>query len=296
MLGPALTGCGTAPAAQPWPTRPFLLLGEVHDNPLHHQLRADGLRQWLVSGRPAVVLFEQMERSRNGAIRAVLDRAYAQPTSADAAQITAWADELAAAGGLSPEAWGWPLHRPIVEACLAARVPMAGANLAVSEVRAVIRGGLAAAPADVRALIERDTTWSADLQATLERLIDEGHCKALPAARWPAMALAQRVRDACMALALREAARGRCPRSAPPGGVQRPNVRRDLGVPQALQAVGIAGDQIHAVAYLEQGSTDPRETVLYDQIIHTRRQERPDPCEAFRSRPAAAPPAPVRAP
>jgi uncharacterized iron-regulated protein len=286
-LGASMPGCALGPAEPPlpWPTRPVLLLGEVHDNPEHHRLRAEGLRQWLASGPPTTVLFEQMDRDRNPAVRAA--QAEANPAvRRDPARLQDLADRVALAGGLSAQGWGWPLHRPIVEACLAAGASIGGANLPLTEVRGIVRGGLSAAPADVRSAIEGDSRWTPALQSTLEGLIDSGHCGVLPPARWPAMALAQRARDVSMALAVRDALGG----AAGSGRVAliagNGHVRRDLGVPHALESLGMAADRIHAVAYLEQGPHDAAELRLYDQVVHTRRQPRPDPCEAFRARPA----------
>lgn len=265
----------------PWPSRPWLLLGEIHDNPAHHRLRADGLARLLADGLPTTVLFEQMDRG--------LDAAIAAATSGwrpdlDAARRAAVADGVADAGGLDRSGWAWPLHRPLVEAALAGGARVGGANLPLAQVRGIVREGLAAAPADVRSLVEGDRRWDDARRQVLEGLIDTGHCGMLPRPRWAAMALGQRARDAAMALAMVDAARRGARRVVLVAG--NGHVRRDIGVPHHLLAVpgaAIRPEAIHAVAYLERGSTEPRDATLYDQVLVTEGVPgRPDPCEAFR--------------
>ena len=42
----------------------IVLLGEVHDNPVQHALRAAALRQWVVLGARPAIAFEQLDRGR----------------------------------------------------------------------------------------------------------------------------------------------------------------------------------------------------------------------------------------
>jgi hypothetical protein len=79
-----LTGCTSpmpsateAPAAR-LPTAAFVLLGEVHDNPAHHQERAALLRRLLADGRRSTVVFEQMGRDQDAALAAAPREAEAQ--------------------------------------------------------------------------------------------------------------------------------------------------------------------------------------------------------------------------
>lgn len=235
----------------------FVLLGEVHDNAGQHLLRAALLRELLADGKPAGVVFEQMGRAEDAAIAAA-------PRNAEA---------IADAGRLDRKGWGWPLHRPIFDAAIDAAAQIAGGNLESAEVRAIVRGGLAAVPGDLRPLLA-ERGWSAGRQQALEHEIDVGHCHALPASQWPAMALAQRARDAAMAQALLSAAAatGRAVLIAGNG-----HVRRDLGVPQYLRAAGVPASQIVAIGYLEDADRD----APYDFVQVTPRTPRDDPCAAF---------------
>ncbi len=235
----------------------FVLLGEVHDNANQHRMRAALLAELLADGRPTTVVFEQMGRADDTAIAA-------SPRDAEA---------IAEAGRLDRKGWGWPLHKPLFDAAIAASARIEGGNLEAAEVRAIVRGGLPAVPADLRPLLA-DPGWGARQQQALEREIDIGHCHALPAAQWPAMALAQRARDAALAQALLRAAAsgGRAVLIAGNG-----HVRRDLGVPRYLRVAGVPAAQIVAVGYLEEDERD----APYDLVQVTSRMPREDPCAAF---------------
>lgn len=258
----------------------FVLLGEVHDNPEHHRLRARWLSDLLRDGRPTTVLFEQMERGRDDAVRQAVAL---QPWNADA---------VARAGGLDFDAWGWPLHQPLFIAALTApHARLAGANLPTPAVRAVVRDRRV--PADLQALIDTPT-WTAALQDRVEQDMNEGHCGILPRTQLAPMALAQRARDAAMAQAM----------LAVPAGARavliagNGHVRRDLGVPFYLRAAGVPAVDILAVGLLEtessagadaqasaaaQDTQAAAEPVRYDRVYRTAPAKRDDPCASFRA-------------
>ena len=267
-----LPGCATAPPAalegRIWDVRAgqfidegallarlraarYRLLGEVHDHPQHHALRARLIERLA----PADIFFEPFDREHDAALRA------AQAAGGDA-------DALARAGRLDRKAWGWPLHRPLLEAALRAGHAVRAANLSRADARRIVQSGRvegAALPA-----------WPAEAEARLRREIEDAHCGALPAKMAPAMALAQRARDAAMAQALASAA-GPAVLIAGNG-----HVRRDLGVPRYLPA----GAGVLSVGFLEvrAGEADPGAYApqAYDYAWFTLPQSRPDPCEAFR--------------
>jgi uncharacterized iron-regulated protein len=247
----------------------YALLGEVHDHPTHHHLRARLIARL---GQPVEVFFEQFDREHDDALRAA-QRAGAQ------------ADALAKEGAIA-STWGWPLHKPLVEAALAAGLSVRAANLADAETRRIAKAG-ALGPQDAAlagALAGAD--WPAARENALREEIFESHCRALPEKFSPAIALAQRARDAALALAL-GAASGGAVLIAGNG-----HVRRDLGVPLYLPA----GSAALSVGFLESRAqdTDPRAyargaqgEAAYDYIWFTAPQPRPDPCEKFRKRRAA---------
>ena len=249
----------------------FRLLGEVHDHPEHHRLRAALIGKL---GAPGDIYFEQFDREHDAALRE------AQRAGADA-------DGLAKAGRLDA-AWKWPLHRPLVEAALAASVQVRAANLSAADARRIARAGKLG-PEDAAldgALSAAD--WTALRETALRADILDGHCGALPERVAPAMALSQRARDAAIATALAAAA-GSAVLIAGNG-----HVRRDLGAPLYLPR----GATFLSVGFLETqpGEADPRDYLRgangeakYDYLWFTAPQPRPDPCEAFRKRPPAPP-------
>jgi uncharacterized iron-regulated protein len=235
----------------------YVLLGEVHDNPEHHRQRAQLLRQLLSDGRPTRVLFEQMPRGSDAAIGAA-------PRDAEA---------VADAGRLDRQGWRWPLHRPLFDAALDGGARVAGANLERDAARAVVRDGATSLPADVQALMA--LPWTPAQQALLERTIDAGHCGLLPRERWPAMALAQRARDAAMARTMLDAPAGERVVLIAGNG----HVREDIGVPHYLRGAGVPDGAIASVAYLEKGDEDAGR---FDIVRRTARAPRADPCQALR--------------
>jgi len=263
------TGCGHVPAPGAEPSLPpgaadarFVLLGEVHDNPQHHRLRARWLRTLLADGRPTLVVFEQLEAARDASLR--------EARAATPADSTA----IARAGGLDAKAWRWPLHQPLFDAALAGGGGLAGGNLPRDAVRKVVREGPGTVPPELRALLAAPG-WTPTLQQATEADIERGHCGHLPATLISPMALAQRVRDASLAHAMLAAAPGTRVVLIAGNG----HVRKDRGVPQLLRAAGIPAQAIHAVGFIEDGDTpDPG---AFDDVVETAREPRPDPCAVF---------------
>ena len=248
-----------------------VLLGEVHDNPLHHRERA-ALIAALADRRPTIV-FEQFARAA--------DAALATPVGGD---LEAWV----ARAGFDRTGWAWPLHRPLIEAALAGQLRLRGANLERDEVRQIARQGAGAAPADLKAQLAQPLPAAA--AAALGRELQDGHCGQLPAAALPGMRDAQAARDAAMADALLRAANA----SATPTVLVAGNghVRRDHGVPLWL-ALRQPSARVVSIGFLEvdpDGNAPPAaQSAVYDMVWITPRQPRPDPCAGF-----ALPPAPTR--
>jgi len=240
----------------------FVLLGEVHDNAEQHRQRAALLSRLLADGRPTTVVFEQMERTQDAAL----------------AEAPRDAEALASAGRLDRKAWQWPLHRPILEAAVAGQAELRGGNLPLAEVRAVVKDGLAAVPADLRPALATPG-WTPVAEAELERDIDQGHCHALPPSMWVSMALAQRARDAAMAGAMLQAPTSRVVLIAGNG-----HARRDRGVAFYLRQAGAADRDIISVGYLEENEPAEADDTGFDIVYRTPPAKREDRCAAFKTR------------
>jgi uncharacterized iron-regulated protein len=257
------------------------LLGEVHDNPAHHQLRA-----WMIEGtadswnrvgaRPAIV-FEQIRASQ----KAALDRF---KVLAEAG--TGTADELFRL--LEWDKSGWPparIYKPLFEAAVAAKLPIYAGDPPRDRVRDVARGASLAAEEQARFQLEREMPQS--LRDALDNELRDSHCGVLPEAALRGMSMAQRYRDAHLADALLSAERqGQAILIAGNG-----HIRKDRGVPWHLR---LRAPTMRVTTYMflevEEGKTDPEPYVprdpegkpVADWVIFTPRAERGDPCEAMR--------------
>ena len=254
----------------------YRLLGELHDDPAHHAIRARLIGKIAATGaRPAVVL-EQFDLEHEAALRA------AQQAGADA-------EQLASAGRLDRRGWAWPLHEPIVAQALALHLPIHAGNLP----RAA-GAGAGALAADMNPLARERLArgrWSDAQENTLRNDIAEGHCGALPSTVVPKLAAAQRERDAAMAQALVDAA-------TPDGAILiagNGHVRADLGVPVYLHAPGLpdATARSVSVGFIEVAPNEARaepahelaaEHPGFDYLWLTAPVTRDDPCKAFAPR------------
>jgi hypothetical protein len=208
------------------------------------------------------------------------------------------------AGQFSRKGWGWPLHRPLFVAALGAGATLAGGNLSRAEASAVMRGGVDAAPADVRGLLDSagsrpaDTGWTSQQQAVLLHEVDVGHCGALPAPMLAPMALAQRARDAALALAMVQAMQ-RSPAGARVVLIAgNGHLRRDFGVPHYLRVLaardaepGAAAPRVMGIAFMERSEdgTPDQADGTQDEVWFTPRAARADPCASFKP-PQSRPP------
>lgn len=236
----------------------FVLLGEVHDNPRHHQLRAEFLAR-LAPDRVVVEHLEQGHDARWG-------------TSSDSGRSVLEALNQA---GFDSTGWQWPTHAPLFEGLARAGIPATGGNIGRDLARRLVREGLPALPPPLSAPLSR-APLNADAQAALDADLLDSHCGQLPASRVPGMRLAQRARDAAMATTL----------LAVPG---RPAVllagnghlRSDYGVP-ALLAELRPGARILSVGFIEEDRPDTGDK-LYTHVWRTPPAPRGDPCAALKA-------------
>lgn len=238
---------------------PFVLLGEIHDNPAHHAARATLLRELLADGRPTTVVFEQLGRMQDLPLAGA-------PRESQA---------LIEAGQFDQQGWRWPLHKPVFDAALAGGASIRGGNIERDQARQIVKEGETAWPVDLAAL-KAQTPWSDTQQQVMLTDIEQGHCGAMPARLLPGMALAQRARDAAMAQAMLLARAAGSQRVVLIAG--NGHVRRDMAVPVYLQAAGVPAADIVSRGYLEEeGAATP-----YDTVERTTAAAREDPCKAFK--------------
>ena len=252
----------------------YVLLGEKHDNPDHHQIQAALLRALLASGRRPAVAFEMLTADQAPALARHL--AASPRDAAGLAEAVNWKRS------------GWPdfaLYQPIVAAALDAGVPVVAGNLANATIRSVARGEPGAVPLELNTRYGLDRPLAPAAQARLTAEIRDAHCGHLPAARVDSMVLAQRARDASLADSL---VRSDADGAVLIAGVG--HVRADHGVPLYLTARA-PGSIIAVVAPLEvrDSLTKPEDyaalfdgTLPFDFVWFTPRMDYADPCAGFR--------------
>lgn len=243
----------------------LVVLGEVHDNPLHHAAQA----RLVAALKPGGIAFEHIPARVEGVVNGLLSRG--EPPEAIGEKI-GWED------------LGWPdwtHYAPILAASPGAHV--AGGGVERPELMAAIREGAAAAWGPSAADWGLDLPFPDAVRADIEAEMVEAHCGMLPPTMAPGMVEAQRLRDARFAAALL--------RARQQGGEARAvlvtgngHARRDRGVPLYLRTM--APDlPLLSVGILEtaEGLESPADYPLpYDFVLFTAPAERPDPCEELR--------------
>ncbi|MDG1973314.1 MAG: ChaN family lipoprotein [Paracoccaceae bacterium] len=223
----------------------IVILGERHDNPIHHEKQAEIVRILA----PAGLAFEMIKRAEEDVAN---DRR------------TAWENE----------SWSnWDDYRQILEAAPNARITGGGVDrdVLLSSVKngAALAWGAEGARYRLLDQLPIDVT---------EAMIEEqrvAHCDALPKPMLPGMVEAQQLRDAAFADAvLRLVEDGHEPAVLITGNG---HARTDRGSPLYLgRAAPLVS--VLSIGIIEAGEmTD----VPYDYVIYTEVHDREDPCEAF---------------
>jgi len=245
----------------------FVLLGETHDNPDHHALQARLIRAMTAAGRRPALALEMLSTDQQPAIDAAL--AGPAPRAEALREAVAW------------DRSGWPPfeeYRTVIEAALAADLPVVGANLPRQVMSEVVRRGAAALPTPVLARLEAAGPLSDAERRERREEMAESHCGELPESILDPLLLAQRARDAQLAEALLSSGRGE-------GAVLvtgAEHARRDRGVTSFLgTSAGVV-----TVAFLEVAPDAPRPSsygpLPYDFVVFTPGAARGDPCEGLR--------------
>jgi uncharacterized iron-regulated protein len=267
----------------------FVLLGEQHLNPDHHELQGRIIRALVRRERLPAVVMEMLDTSDSDAIHACLD----------AGRCSARA--LARAVDWDASGWGdWRLYEPVLSAALSNDLPPAPASLPAADVRASARTGELSIPqADLRRL-GLEEPLDAGLRTAMADDIRESHCGYAPEEMLDGMVAAQRLRDAHMAESMLMA--GPLGRAVLIAGLE--HVRTDRGVRVRLRAEA-GDDRALSVGFLEVDDEllDPADYARQfreadtplDFVWFTPRLDDEDPCEKFRAQlekmgaPAAAP-------
>jgi uncharacterized iron-regulated protein len=249
------------------------LLGETHDNPVHHEIQRSILERMVRSGRRPALAMEQIDTEWQDDV----DRVRSQGATAQS---------IERAGHVS-HGWSWPLYAPLVTLAIESRLPIVALNLSRERTRRIIAEGFDALGNGEARRLALDRTWNGERNALLRREIVEGHCgEDSPIV--DKLVDVQRAKDAVMAdRILAHAARGVA------AILGRGPARRDLDVPLYLVA---RAPQLRVLS-LGLTEVDPDARTIedyadaqpgrFDLVWFTPRAEREDPCASFKGLPAA---------
>lgn len=264
-----------------------VLIGEVHDNPIHHRIRAalirfareakpDGQTDDLERRGGAAIVFEHLRADQSPTIEKLRQTEMAIPSEAADAWLTA----------LDWDKSGWPdkaMFKPLFEEVISGRHPVYAGEPARGVVRDISRQGFAAVATDEIKRLGLDTPLPEPQQNALLDDLEASHCGLMPRTAFGKMAEAQRYRDAHLASVVEQAAQKHGAAILLAGNG---HVRRDRGVPHYLHRNGVAialieveDGKASAGDYLERG---PDGKPVYDAILFTARADRKDPCVEMR--------------
>lgn len=231
-----------------------VFLGEIHDNPIHH----DNQTQALLAIGPKAVVFEMLVPEQAAQVtQELLDDQHALEAA------LGWAES------------GWPdfaMYYPIFAVLgdakvFGAQVPREAAGIAFKG--GDMSGVLDGAGADFGLTLPLPKAQ----QEEREVLQLAAHCDALPEEMLPGMVMAQRLRDARLAQAVTEA----LAETGGPVAVITGNghARTDWGAPVLLPK------EVSSMS-LGQFENEPKGEQPYDLWVVTEAAEREDPCAAFK--------------
>jgi len=214
--------------------RRFVLLGEKHDNPEHHEIQAELLHRMIAAGRKPAVVWEMIERGRQAAMDEFQASGNTDP------------DAFADAIGWADSSWpDWEFYRPIADAALSAGLPMIAGNLDAATVRSIGQGDVIAT--DLRATLRLDEPVPEFVRDAVRDEIYRGHCGLIPRDKLAPMVAVQIARDASLAEVMVRSA-GRADGAVLIAGGQ--HARRDTGAGFHLEQ-RFGGENIASIGMLE---------------------------------------------
>jgi uncharacterized iron-regulated protein len=239
-----------------------VILGELHDNPDHHQIRGELIA---ALARPGLKIVAE-------------HLTLGQPVDFGRGLLPG----LESAGFL-PKAWAWPIHEPLFRAIQKTGLPLAGANLDSQQTSQVFKTKGESLPGELQAILKA-APLSKSQEEALHAELMQSHCQAMPASMLPGMTWAQRGRDAAMASAAMEST----PSILVAGNG---HAWRDIGVPQII---GRNKPELIVISVLFQERSVPdsasgsaADPLRADYVWLTAPISRPDPCLALRAMPKA---------
>jgi uncharacterized iron-regulated protein len=217
----------------------YVLLGEVHDDPTHHDLQHRLLQEILREGRRPAVVFEMFNRRDAGVIASAIRQS---PDDADA---------IAAAVNWDESGWpDWQMYKPIVDTALLAGLPIEAGNISRTELKHIVFGrGWQSFDKRILDAYGMFDPLPEEAEARLRQTLLHAHGGEMPEELVTSLFLAQRLRDANLADAMLAGNDG-------DGAVLiagREHARLDHGVPSYLR-YREPGTGIASVTFMDEGS------------------------------------------
>ena len=259
----------------------YVLLGEIHDNPDHHQIQATILQELIDAGRRPTLVWEMVpQRLANAANSYDLKT---DPKLQDYARRLEWEER----------GWyTWDIYRPIALVAARAGLTMTAGNLDRTVTRALSKNGIDVLTPEQQADFALRHSLPVEIQKQLYVDLQQSHCNLMPERALPAMANVQRARDGAMANAMLQSGKG----DGEDGAVLiagNGHVRKDRGVPFVLDytlsgtsmsvSVGLV-ELSPELASFEDYQLAVNGTQLYDFVIFTPQYDNSDHCAALRQR------------
>lgn len=245
-----------------------LLLGETHDNPVHHANQQKLLQARIDSGARPALLMEQL----NAEDQAALDQAL---VGSDRDAVLRRVIKLVKFADAQP-------YQPLLAIAVDNQLPVIAANVSNQHLQPVIWRGYAAYDAGQLKRLAVEAVWSESRQNYLLAHMGGAHCGQLRDELRAGLTRSQRLRDALIAdSALASVARGVV------AIVGSGHARRDIGLPLYFAARAPSA-RVFSIGFVEvsPGALDPNIYAAdsatgeapYDVIWFTPRVERGDPC------------------
>ncbi|WP_281646390.1 ChaN family lipoprotein [Parendozoicomonas sp. Alg238-R29] len=233
----------------------YIILGEKHDNPEHHDLQLDILKELHTRGWLKQISMEMLTTSQQHDVNMVVRRKITDFYGLE--QVLEW-----------EKGWDWQLYGPIITWAISEDIPIKAANLNKSELE-IIR--------QQPQRVGTEILGSAGLKIHKDQF-KESHCGYIDRTRQESMLRVQVARDARMAASMLSVKSG----SVLLAGSW--HARKDIGVPKYLRA-SKPDARIQSLGMIER----PVDNYLalekeYDIVWETEGIPRPDYCEMFKNR------------
>ena len=165
----------------------YLLLGELHDNRVHHRHQAWVIKQLALAGRDAGIAYEMIYKEQGKRLQGL--------------QINS-ADQLIEILNQTQTGWDYETqYRPLFVETLAAGYPIVAANLDRKKLMELLKQGEDRLPVEYRRILD-NTPFSDAQHSDLLEEINTSHCNLLDAQAGSMMMQGQRIRDAALTQSL----------------------------------------------------------------------------------------------